>query len=120
MEVLSPIDWEYLHQISDHDPDFEQELLEVFIADTQIHLANIQAAASAQDSQGVRQEAHYIKGASANVGATAIHQLAARLEEESKQGDLQNAPELLNQLEIAYAAVESFVRTLDAAQRDSI
>lgn len=41
MDFSTPIDLEHLHNICDSDPAFEQELLQIFIEDTQTHLAAV-------------------------------------------------------------------------------
>ncbi len=108
MDIQPPLDLAYLHQVSQDDSDFEQELLAVFMADTQTHLAAAKDAVSVQDAETIRQEAHHIKGASANVGAKRVAGLAAELENQAKQGDLGTASMLLQQLETATKAVAQF------------
>jgi hypothetical protein len=65
------IDWEHLHRISGNDEEFELNLLRVCVEDIKPRLEIIIAAIASDDFGQIAREAHYLKGASANVGATA-------------------------------------------------
>lgn len=111
-EVLSElaIDWEHLHQISDGNREFEMELLQVFVRDTRSHLQVVTQAIVNQDVQRIHQEAHHIKGASANVGATAMHEIAEKLEQQVRQNQLEGGVALVAELEAFLQQVEAFLR----------
>lgn len=85
---LLDIDWDHLHQLSDNDTDFERELLSLFVADTQGQLLLLQEAIAHQRFTDIRTLAHYIKGASANVGVQSIRHCADRLEHSATESDL--------------------------------
>lgn len=74
------IDWEQLHDLSGHDPDFERELLQLFLQDSQQQLAQLEVAWAELSLNRIRHIAHHIKGAAANVGANAIAQWARQIE----------------------------------------
>ena len=74
------IDLEYLHQISEGDPEFERKILQVFVENTQEQLRSIHIALANRDLAKIEQILHTIKGASANVGAVAIEQLTVQLD----------------------------------------
>ncbi|KAI9131511.1 Hpt domain-containing protein [Acaryochloris sp. CCMEE 5410] len=98
------IDRTLLHEYSDGDRNFEQELLHLFVDDTQQHLARLKAAISNQNFDMATREAHHIKGASAHVGAVAMFAIAAEIETLIKQKS--TSPSLLlSQLETAYQDV---------------
>lgn len=99
------IDRNLLHEYSDGDRDFEQELLHLFVDDTQQHLARLKAAISSQNFDTATQEAHHIKGASAHVGAVAMFAIAAEIEALIKQKRTPPSLPLLSQLETAYQDV---------------
>ena len=109
MNVSPPIDLDYLRQFSEGDTAFEQELLELFVADSQTHLAAVKAAIITQDLETVRQKAHQLKGSSSNVGANVMQDLAAQLEQAAKQETLEKVSTWFAELEAAYAAVATFV-----------
>jgi hypothetical protein len=74
------IDWEQLHDLSGHDPDFERELLQLFLQDSQQQLVQLELAWAESSLNRIRPIAHHIKGAGANVGANAIAQWARQIE----------------------------------------
>jgi HPt (histidine-containing phosphotransfer) domain-containing protein len=79
--VEPPVDLAYLHQLSEGDTEFERTILQIFVENTQEQLQIVHTALADRDLTTLQYRIHEIKGASANVGAVAIEQLAARLEE---------------------------------------
>jgi PAS domain S-box-containing protein len=105
------IDWEHLHQISDGNEEFELELLQVFIKDTQTHLLLAEAAISQQDYWALEQEAHHIKGASGNVGIKSMQTIAATLEQQARQKQVEDGLSMVNELEEILKQIHTFVRS---------
>jgi hypothetical protein len=93
------IEWEQLQQFSEGDTEFELELLQMFVEDTQVHLAAIKAAIATNDFRQVEHKAHQIKGASANVGATTMRLDAEKLEKLARQHQLEDADNFISSLE---------------------
>ncbi len=79
--VELPIDLNYLHEISEGNAEFERAILQVFVKNNHQQLQIVRAALVDRDLGTIQHHIHEIKGASANVGAVAISQLAIRLEE---------------------------------------
>jgi CheY-like chemotaxis protein len=104
------LDLESLHLLSDNCPEFELELLQLFTQDCQMHLDLLHQAIAANDLLQVEQSAHYIKGASANVGAKVMHLAAAQLERQSQQKQLQKPDELLAELRESLHYILEFTR----------
>jgi histidine phosphotransfer protein HptB len=103
----APVDWEEGLARAGDDEDFFKELLELFLDDVPQRMENLSASLSAgqlDESAGV---AHSIKGASANLSARTIHQVAAQLEQAAKQGQ---PPEELRAL---YGRLESEIKRLE-------
>ncbi len=109
--TLDFIDWEHLHHLSDGDADFEMELLQMFAEDAQIHLVDIRSAIENSDYSQVSREAHYIKGASANVGAEILREKAEELEQQAHQNQIADAPKLLSELEAFLKRIQEFVNS---------
>lgn len=106
------LDLEHLHQISDDSPEFELELLQIFIEDSQTHLEALKRAIAANDLYQVERIAHHIKGASANVGANMMQLCAEQLEERSRQNRLENTEntkDLVSELERSLNQIQEFV-----------
>jgi signal transduction histidine kinase/CHASE2 domain-containing sensor protein/DNA-binding response OmpR family regulator/HPt (histidine-containing phosphotransfer) domain-containing protein len=76
-----PVDLEYLHQLSEGDTEFERTILQIFVENTQEQIQVVRNALADRDLVTLQYRIHEIKGASANVGAIAIEQLATKLEE---------------------------------------
>lgn len=81
------LDWQQLHDLSGNDAEFEQELLQMFIEDTEEQLSQLGTAIAEDDPTLSQHIAHHIKGAAANVGAMAIASQAAQLEAIYKQAE---------------------------------
>jgi HPt (histidine-containing phosphotransfer) domain-containing protein len=94
----SPIDWAILQQICDGDQEFALELLRVFAEDTQSHLAILKEAIATHDFQVIEQQAHRLKGASANVGITSMQAIATELELQARRSNLENPTQQLHEL----------------------
>ncbi|WP_299485918.1 Hpt domain-containing protein [Acaryochloris sp. IP29b_bin.137] len=99
------IDRSQLQESSAGDRAFEQELLHLFVADTQQHLKRLKTAIATQDFDIAQREAHHMKGASAHVGAVTMYAIATAVEVQMRQHMMDQSLPLLNQLEMAYQAV---------------
>ncbi len=111
MKVSVLLDLNYLHLLSEGDPFFEQELLELFVEDAQVHLMLLKAAIESQDLETVGREVHHLKGASSNVGASSMQSLAVQLEQEVHQGSLEHVPRLFLELQATHQAIAALVAT---------
>jgi CheY-like chemotaxis protein/HPt (histidine-containing phosphotransfer) domain-containing protein len=104
-----PIDWEHLHQISENDPEFELNLLEIFVEDIQHHLEITKAAIAAYDFEQIAREAHQIKGASANVGAITMRLAAEKLEQLARNQERRGTTNLILELEEFVKRIQEFL-----------
>ena len=103
-------DLEQLEQLAGGDKAFEKELLQMFVGDTENSLSQLATAISMENQTAVRELAHYIKGASANVGATGMSVAAAQLEMLAKKGNLSLAPNSLRKLRALHQEVRRLAR----------
>lgn len=101
-----------LAEISGGDPDFEVELLESYLEQTEKHLADLKKALSQADAEWVQQLAHQIKGASANVGIEDMVYLSKVLQENAKGNHLKIAEYLIGQLNIILQNLKFYVANL--------
>jgi len=85
--VDCPVDWAALLESIDGDEGFARELVGVFIASGDQALAAIAVAQKNCDYATVRESAHALKGASANLRASAASTAAAELEAAAASGD---------------------------------
>lgn len=99
------IDRSQLQEFSEGDQAIEQELLHLFVEDTQEHLTRLHLAIAHQAFEEARREAHHIKGASAHVAALTMFAIAAELEDQLQQQPSPLPLTLLKHLETAYQNV---------------
>jgi HPt (histidine-containing phosphotransfer) domain-containing protein len=106
------IDWEQLHQVSEDDPEFELELLTMLAEDVKIHIEDLHQAIVDRNPSEIASEAHYIKGASANVGITSLSSLAKQIEHipQSKIAD-RDTIDLVEQMRIQLGHLEAYLAT---------
>ncbi len=104
-----PIDWEHLHQLSENNTEFELELLQIFVEDIPPRLEIVKAAIEKSDFEQIAREAHHLKGASANVGATAMHQAAETLEQLVRKSEVTGAVKLISELEEFCNRIQEFL-----------
>jgi HPt (histidine-containing phosphotransfer) domain-containing protein len=97
--VELPIDWDMIHRLSEGDRNFEQDLLTLFLQDMKSNLGLLTDYLSLGSSLKVREVAHHIKGASANVGAAEMQRLATALEMQARYEQLDMCHTLLNSLQ---------------------
>ncbi len=87
------------------DPDIVAELAEVFFEDAEVRLADLGEALERADAGSIERSTHALKGSSANLGATGMARICAKLQEAGASGDLVGAAELLGQLEEEFGRV---------------
>ncbi|MBW4457339.1 MAG: response regulator [Nostoc indistinguendum CM1-VF10] len=110
-----PIEWERLHQLSENNPEFELELLQIFIEDIQPRIELIKIAITTNDFGKLAQEVHQIKGASANVGATKMHLAVEKLEELARNQEHRGTTNLISDLEEFVKHIQEFlIRTFNS------
>ena len=94
----SDFDWQRLRQLAGEDTDFEAELLAVFLSDAEGSLKELEKAIAHQDIQAVEEIAHTLRGAGANVGASALALTARQLEHIAHSGEITAAQTLLQEM----------------------
>ncbi len=104
-----PIDLDRLHQISDHDSEFELELMQTFVQDVRANLEAARLAIQSGNLPALEHQAHRIKGASANVGARSLQAWADCLERQAQNKVLEGSDSLVANLEDSLAQVIAFM-----------
>lgn len=97
-------DWDgLLHRLMG-DEDIAKEIIDDFLKQIPVNLFAVKKALNEEDLLLVQREAHVIKGASGNVGALALQEIAEQIEIAGEEKDLVKAgsfvAELDTQLEI--------------------
>jgi PAS domain S-box-containing protein len=104
------INWEQLHKISENNPEFELELLQMFVEDSSLHLEATKAAIAANDFQQFAKEAHHLKGMSGNVGATIMYSSAEQLEQLAKEQERRGTTQYIDEIEESINGIQAFLK----------
>ena len=91
-------------------PSILAKVLERYLEHAPQLVEAIRAAVSQEDTTALQQAAHSLKSSSANVGAAGVAELSKTLETLGKESTLTHAPELLEELESEFAAVQFALR----------
>lgn len=95
----SIFDWDgLLHRLMG-DEDFAKEIIDDFLKQIPFNLTAIKEALNKQDLLLVKREAHIIKGASGNVGAVALREIAEQIEIAGEAKDLVTAGSFVAELD---------------------
>ncbi|MGJ5627892.1 GAF domain-containing protein [Nostoc sp. CALU 1950] len=103
------IDWEHLHQISGNDEEFELNLLQICVEDIKPRLEIIKVAIASHNFGQIAREAHHLKGATANIGATAMYIAADKLEQLADCQELRDTTNLISELEEFVNCIQEFL-----------
>jgi HPt (histidine-containing phosphotransfer) domain-containing protein len=93
----------------DGDESLLQELLGMFREDFPVKKAEIAEALQRGDPETVRQVAHSVKGSAANLSLMAVREAAYALETAGKEGRLEDARRLFQDLQSEYARLDGFL-----------
>jgi len=94
------------------DERLAKHVVESFLSDMPRQLSLLAESLNTEDAYNTRMNAHSIKGAAANAGATGVCRTAGQLEHLGLEGKLPEAkkllPELAAEMESVSAALQSF------------
>jgi CheY-like chemotaxis protein/HPt (histidine-containing phosphotransfer) domain-containing protein len=113
--AAAPVDWTAFLKSMDGDETLARELVDLFIESGDETLVAILDALGAHDYAAVSEQAHSLKGASANLRATATAAAAARLEAAAKAGDAPQVDTLTTALKTEVNRTIDYLRTKVAA-----
>ncbi len=84
-------------------PDALAKILSLYLTDSQELVTRIRQGMAGGDAQAVNQAAHSLKSRSSVLGAVSLAKLCRQFEDLSRQGQLEEAAPLLDQLDAAFA-----------------
>ncbi|WP_218653144.1 ATP-binding protein [Nostoc sp. TCL26-01] len=108
-----PINWEHLHRLTENDREFEIQLLQIFVEDIHNHLEIAKLAIAAHDFAQLAQEAHQMKGASGNVGATTMFLAADELEKLAHHQERRGTANLISDLEGVVKRIQEYLKSVE-------
>ena len=101
LQVGPPIDWRELYRLYG-SPQAGQEMLENFLRRSESILNDLTQQVKTQNASECFRLAHTLKGAARGVFALPLSTAALKLEMAGRGGDLQDAPQLLDDLNAVY------------------
>jgi HPt (histidine-containing phosphotransfer) domain-containing protein len=107
----APVDWNGFMQSMDGDEVLARELIDLFIQSGDETLEAIVAALGMRDYVAVGAQAHSLKGASANLRASATAHAAAKLEAAARAGDAPQIDTLATALRTEVNRTIEYLRT---------
>jgi CheY-like chemotaxis protein/HPt (histidine-containing phosphotransfer) domain-containing protein len=105
-----PIHLARLHELADGDTEFTYELAVTFIASGQQVLQEVSDALGTFDRNALARAAHKLKGASANIHAEPLRELALSLETQAVSLDQPRLKDLVDQLQLEFERAARFLR----------
>ncbi|MDF3059324.1 MAG: hypothetical protein K0R17_3539 [Rariglobus sp.] len=120
MSSPSPVDFEVIANLRALSPDdgdvFLKEILNIFIDDTPLRIAELHSSLVSGNSVNFVRAAHSIKGSSSNVGASELRALAEHLEHHARnKGLAETEPQQIAEIEAAFARVKTELEKLIAS-----
>jgi HPt (histidine-containing phosphotransfer) domain-containing protein len=103
-----------LREMCESCPEVARELVDTFREDSIPLLREVREAIAASDASRLRQAAHGVKGAAANLGGNSLAALCHELEIKGRAGTVDGAEALCPRVE---AEFERFCAALDALVR---
>jgi two-component system, sensor histidine kinase and response regulator len=114
--INAPVDWKEFMKSMDGDESLARELVELFIQSGDESLAAIVDALGMHDLAAVSEQAHSLKGASANLRATAAATVAAKLEAAARSGDAPQVDTLTSALKTEVNRTIEYLRNKAASK----
>jgi HPt (histidine-containing phosphotransfer) domain-containing protein len=99
-----------LRELNPEDPAFLRELIDVFLEDVPLRLAEIDKALATQDAALLTRAAHTIKGSCGNFGAAALVAVALEMEQQGRSAAFAAATATLPALRREFDLVADYLR----------
>ena len=110
LRAASPVDWDGFMAVTDGDPVFAQELVQLFIDSGDSSLRDISVALGIGDLGAVERAAHSFKGSSASIHAVFASTVAGELEAAAKAGAVGEVAALAQRLKDEAGQAAAFLR----------
>jgi two-component system, sensor histidine kinase and response regulator len=111
-EAPVPIDIAKLHEITEGDAEFTNELLDTFLASAAESLDEMSQMLVQDDRQQLARAAHKIKGAAANIHAAEVARVAAQIEQLAASETQNSLAAQISELRTLVSHVAEFVRRM--------
>lgn len=109
---ISCINWSELMDICG-DEELAEEVCNVFKEDGPEMIESLKKSLENEDTENIKEFAHKIKGASANIAAKELSQNALELENAAKDADIEKCKQIYEQVKIEYDKLISLISEPD-------
>lgn len=106
------VDLETLNMLKEVMEDDFALLLQTFIDDAQTRIPQLRDQLAVGSHDELRRNAHSLKGSSGNVGATGMSEVCMRLENMARDGQLDTASALIDEVESSFEQVKVALQAL--------
>ena len=106
-----------LQEMMGGEPAYLHELIDGFLAEAPQLIAKIEQGLAAADAPIIHLAAHSLKSNAADFGAARLHELAIQVEALAKEANLAELPELVADMNQAYAQVAAYLQQVRAQDR---
>ena len=107
---MLPVDLANLIELVGDDKDVFSEIIDIYLNDITTHITALEEAFKNEDYAEVSNEAHSMKGASANVGARRMRTFCASLEEIGHGDEVAPMIEMFENIKSEFELVEKFLK----------
>jgi two-component system, sensor histidine kinase and response regulator len=115
--ISDPVDMKMLRRVSDDDPEFMQELIELYLRETEIQLEALARAIADGNVHEVEQIAHTLAGASITSGMRGVVGPLRELERMARAETIAGADEVLEETRTQIGRIQKFLETEVARNR---
>ena len=91
------------------DEKVYEEVVALFLQDVPRQIRSLQETVSRGDMAAARRQAHTLKGASGNVGATDLEKVLGKTERACEQGDAKGASRMLNRITFEFEKLKQIL-----------
>ena len=112
MPAVDPHAIAALRELNPGDDSFLRDLIQIFLEDAPLRIAEIEEALTRGDSRKLTIAAHSLKGSSANFGAEEFRARCEEIELSGRKGELAAVPARLPVLRQEYARVAAELKAL--------
>lgn len=98
--------------ILEYGEEFLVELIDVYLGDTPVRLAQLRQALEGGDTETVTREAHTLKSSSANVGAMTLAAVARQVELAGRNNETGSLAAEIGRMSAVFARVKAILEAL--------
>ena len=107
LESLPLIDWTYIDSIADGSEEFKAEILQTFFESTSESLGQLEEAIAGNNYDEIARIAHFIKGASSNLGMISIAAIANDLQQVGENQKEENMQEMFKKMQSLFSQIQN-------------